>query len=93
MNSKFSASSFKRVDLLGMFLLLASSILLIFALEEGGTRYAWDSGAIISTLVLAVVTGIAFWVWELLIDNDRWAMEPVFPPSILRDRLLSAMLM
>lgn len=35
--SKLSKSGFVQVDIYGMFLLLASSVLLDFALEEGGS--------------------------------------------------------
>ena len=93
LRSKFQISTLARIDVFGMFLLLASSILLVFALEESGTRYPWNSAAIISTLVLAIVFGILFIVWEIFIDKSTSAQAPVFPPSIVKDRLLAAMLM
>ncbi|KAH8886999.1 drug resistance transporter EmrB/QacA subfamily [Thozetella sp. PMI_491] len=90
--SKFSRSTLARVDALGMFLLLASSILLVFALEQGGTRYPWNSAAVISTLVIAIMLGIAFVLWEMYIDQPSTVVEPVFPPHLLKNRFLAAML-
>ncbi|KND87579.1 putative MFS-type transporter YusP [Tolypocladium ophioglossoides CBS 100239] len=84
LRSKMQRSMWARINVLGMTLLLASSVLLVFALEEGGTRFPWDSGAVVSTLVLAIVLGIAFAVCR---------QEAVFPPSICKDRLLAAMLL
>ena len=93
LRDKFRPSTLARIDVLGMFLLLASSILLVFGLEEGGTRYPWSSPAIISTLVIAISAGIGFVLWEIYIDSPRTVQEPVFPPSLTKDRLLSAMLL
>jgi hypothetical protein len=76
-----------------MLLMLASSVLLIFALEEGGARYSWNSAAIIASLVVAMACGIAFAGWELWIDSERSVQEPVFPPRILKDRVLVALLL
>ncbi|KZF22095.1 drug resistance transporter EmrB/QacA subfamily [Xylona heveae TC161] len=93
LQNKFARSALIRVDYFGMFLLLASSVLLVFALEEGGTRYPWNSATVVTTLVIAVLAGILFALWEIYIDNDKTVQEPVFPPSILKDRLLSMMLL
>jgi hypothetical protein len=76
-----------------MFLLLASSVLLVFALEEGGNRYPWNSAAIIAPLVLAIIAAIVLACWEVLLEKKGSVQEPVFPPSILKDRLLTAMLL
>lgn len=90
---KMQRSAWARLDMVGMFLLLASSVLLIFALEEGGTRFPWASGTIISTLVLAIVLGVAFAAWELRVENSPGPLEAVFPPSLGKQRLLGAMLL
>lgn len=90
--SKFTKTSFARIDIFGMILLLTSSVLLVFALEEAGTRYSWDSPVVISTLVLAGVSGVTLFVWEVFVDEATSSQEPVFPPSLLKNRLLSSML-
>ncbi|KAK2796804.1 hypothetical protein FQN51_009028 [Onygenales sp. PD_10] len=92
LRAKFSKSALKRVDILGVVLLLASSVLLVFALEEAGTRYAWRNAVIIATMTLAGVTGILFIFWELFIQKSTSAQEPVFPPKLLKNRLLAAMM-
>jgi hypothetical protein len=58
LRAKLSKAEFARVDICGVFLLLASSVLLVFALEEGGNRYPWDSGAIIVPLVVAIIAAV-----------------------------------
>ncbi|KAG2012349.1 hypothetical protein GB937_007178, partial [Aspergillus fischeri] len=93
LGTKLSKSGFVRVDIWGMFLLLTSSVLLVFALEEGGSRYPWDSTAIITPLVLAIIAVIILASWEVLLERKGSVQEPVFPPSILKDRLLTVMLL
>ncbi|ROW03115.1 hypothetical protein VMCG_05822 [Cytospora schulzeri] len=93
LRSKMQKSAWSRLDVVGMTLLLVSSVLLIFALEEGGTRFAWSSGAIISTLVLAIILGAAFAAWEVYAERSSGPLEAVFPPSLAKDRLLAAMLL
>ncbi|EEU41468.1 uncharacterized protein NECHADRAFT_53897 [Fusarium vanettenii 77-13-4] len=88
LRSKVQRSNWVRVDIVGMVFLLAASVLLVFALEEGGTRYPWKSAVVISTLVLAIVLSIAFGFWEVFLEKSNWRQEPVFPPSICKDRLL-----
>jgi hypothetical protein len=73
-----------------MFLLLASSVLLVFALE-GGSRYPWDSGAIAVPLLVAIVAAVALAGWGIFLEKSGSVQEPVFPLSILKDRLLTAM--
>lgn len=75
--------------------MLAASILLVFSLEEAGTRYAWSSAAILCTLVVAVICWVAFVGWEMHLQKKRrtWRAEPIFPMSLLRDRVLVGMLL
>jgi hypothetical protein len=93
MRRKMKVSRFQRIDAVGMVLLLASSILLVFALEEGGTAYSWSSATVIAPLVIAVVAGIVFVFWEIRIDKPSTVQEPVFPPSMTTARLPAATLL
>ncbi|KAK3501075.1 putative MFS multidrug transporter [Neurospora crassa] len=88
LRSKVTSSNLSRVDFAGAVLLLASSMLLVFSLESGGTRYPWSSPTVISTLALAFVTGALFFIWE----RSKWVKEPVFSPRLLKGRLMPAML-
>ncbi|SPJ85735.1 related to multidrug transporter [Fusarium torulosum] len=93
LRSKVRRSNWVRIDVLGILLLLAASVLLVFALEEGGTRYPWSSAVVISSLVLAVALFVAFGFWEVHVEQSPSKQEPVFPPSICKDRISSAMLL
>jgi hypothetical protein len=48
--------AWRRIDIVGAFILLAASVLVVFVLEEAGIRYAWNSAAIIASLTLVVVS-------------------------------------
>jgi hypothetical protein len=76
-----------------MLLLLASSILLVFALEEGGTRYPWQSAAILAPLIIALVAGIAFAFWEYYLDKSSHKQEPVLPPILVKERMPCSLLL
>ena len=89
---KFSKASLSRLDPLGVMLLLAASILLVFALEEAGQRYSWKSAVIISTIALAGICWVSFVGWEYLVDKSRASQEPIFPLRLLKDRILVGMM-
>lgn len=82
-----------RVDFLGAFLLLAASILLIAALEEGGTEYSWDSSVVLSLLSLSVVLWIVFLHWERHLGTRRSTQEPMLPWRLLNDRFIMGFLL
>lgn len=90
--AKFTTSTLRRVDVLGVVLLLGSSVLLVFALEEAGNRYPWKSGVILSTIILAGLLGVCFIFWELSVQRFSSSQEPLFQPVILKDRLAAAMM-
>jgi hypothetical protein len=92
--SRFTLTAFRRLDLIGVVLMLAASILLVFALEEAGTRYAWGSVPIIVTLVVAVGCWVGFVGWEIGLERWKgWKAEPIFPMRLLKDRILVGMLL
>jgi xanthine/uracil permease len=53
-------SAWRRVDIVGAFILLAASVLVVFVLEEEGIRYAWNSAAIIAGLTLGCLCWVSF---------------------------------
>jgi EmrB/QacA subfamily drug resistance transporter len=71
------------VDYAGSALILASCGLLVFALLQGGTAWAWDSPASIGCLVTAGVLIVATVVVE------RRAAEPVVPAWVWRRRVIA----
>lgn len=92
LRTKFSKSTLARVDLPGAFLLLVASVLLVFALEEGGSRYPWDSAAVIASLVLSGIAWIAFVVWEIWLETSPSIQEPIFPMRLLKSRVVAGMM-
>jgi hypothetical protein len=90
--NKFTRKAFARIDILGTILLLAFSVLLVFALEEAGSRYPWSSPIIIATMVLGGVSGIAFLIWEWFLEKSPSAQEPTFPLSLLKNQVLAGMM-
>jgi hypothetical protein len=88
LRSKVALDNLRKVDIVGVFLLLASSVLVIFAFESAGTRFAWNSAPFISIIVLALVAGIVFMAWE----STRWPKDPVFPLRLIKNRMTPAML-
>jgi len=72
-----------RVDYAGSALILASCGLLVFALLQGGTAWAWNSPASIGCLAAAAVLVVATVVVE------RRAAEPVVPSWVWRRRVIA----
>lgn len=89
----FTLRSLARLDVIGALLLLSASVLLVFGFEEAGTRFPWDSVAVLSTLVIGVVLLVAFVIWEEVIAGDKHVQEPVFPMRLMKDRRFVGMLL
>lgn len=70
LRSKFSKASLSRIEILGV-ILLAASILLVFALEEAGQRYSWKSAVIICTITLAGICWTCFVNWEFFVEKSH----------------------
>ncbi|KAF5716830.1 major facilitator superfamily transporter [Fusarium mundagurra] len=92
-HSLASKQMWKRVDFVGMAVSLAASILIIFALEQGGVAYPWGSGAIVSTFVLSGILWIAFVFWERLLSKKNGVREPMFPWSLVHNRFVMGLLL
>ncbi|KAF8428212.1 hypothetical protein EV426DRAFT_631497 [Tirmania nivea] len=73
-----------RIDIGGTVLSLVFSILLVFALEEGGVDFSWSSATIIATLTVSVVCFIPFVLWE------EWV--PIFPMRLSKHRVIACLL-
>ncbi|KAF4468279.1 Major facilitator superfamily domain general substrate transporter [Fusarium albosuccineum] len=73
----------QRVDAIGGLLSLAWPILLVFALQETGDGYEWNSSVIIGTLVGSGVGLVAFVAYEVWVQRQPHP-EPIFPIRLLR---------
>ncbi len=70
----------KRIDLLGMGLLGATSTAIVLTTSWGGTTYAWGDPVIVG-LIVGAAGGIA-----LFLVVETRASDPVIPLSLFRDR-------
>jgi len=83
----------RRIDFLGVFLLLASSILLVTGIQEGGIRYAWSSAVVLVLLILAIVLMIGVTGWSKYFTYRKTMQESVLPWTILSDRYALGLLL
>ncbi|CAG8693633.1 24703_t:CDS:2, partial [Dentiscutata erythropus] len=65
---------FKRIDFLGIIIMIAATVCLLLPLNWGGSTYAWNSPVIIALLCAGVVGYIIFGLVEIYV-----ASEPVAP--------------
>ncbi|KAL8746695.1 MAG: hypothetical protein Q9190_001319 [Brigantiaea leucoxantha] len=89
----FKMAALRKVDFLGTILLLAASVLLVSALEEGGTEYPWKSAAVLSTFCISVVLWILFLAWEKFASGQYSTQEPVLPWRLLINRITMGFLL
>lgn len=73
----------QKIDWAGAFTLVLAIVCLMFALELGGGKYAWDSALIISLLVIAALSFIIFIFVEIK------AEEPIIPFWMFKKRLFA----
>ncbi|KAL1836435.1 hypothetical protein VTJ49DRAFT_5156 [Mycothermus thermophilus] len=92
LRAKFSTESTRRVDIVGAVSLLAGSILLVFALESGGSRYPWNSSPIIASVVCSGLSWIVFILWEIRLERTNATQEPIFAMGLLKNRQLASMM-
>ncbi len=78
---------FRRVDFLGAFLVLAASMFLIAALQEGNLEYEWSSALIISFIVVSGVLWLVFLAWEWLVSRHDWKIQPMLPWRLAQNRI------
>jgi hypothetical protein len=84
-------SALHQVDFFGAFLVLTACSFIIAALQEGNFQYAWDSGLVISFLVISGLSWLAFIVWEWFICRHELKISPMFPWRLTQNRLFMGM--
>ena len=90
----FPRKPVQRLDLLGTFLNLAASILLIFALKEGGSEFPCNGATIIPTFVLSGITWITFVGWEGFVGRlMKCVQEVLFTLRLVKDRTFIRLLL
>jgi EmrB/QacA subfamily drug resistance transporter len=72
-----------KLDLLGAALMVAAALMLMFALVWGGRRFPWASPEIIEMIVGSAL------LWGAFALRIARAPEPFIPPALLRNRVVS----
>ena len=83
------------IDFLGAALLLVATVLLVYALQQAGTRHVtWHSATVIASLTVAGAAFVSFVLWETLIErHSDWRLVEIFPVRVFRDRVMSGAIM
>ncbi|EON97815.1 putative multidrug resistance protein fnx1 protein [Phaeoacremonium minimum UCRPA7] len=82
-NKEMSLSKkLQRIDYIGNFLIVASTVAILYALTYGGALTPWSSWRIILPLVLGLFGLILFMVFE----TANFVKEPVVPPRLFGNR-------
>ncbi|OMJ09687.1 putative MFS-type transporter [Smittium culicis] len=71
----------RRIDFLGIFLILSSLTLIILAINWGGVFYPWKSPLVISSIVCGIILLAFFCLVEL-----KYANEPIIPLNLFKIR-------
>lgn len=87
-----TSKNFARIDYAGFLLSLAASVLLIYALQTGGTYFPWKSGVIVGCLVGAGVAGVLY-VWSGFYFGSHPTIEPILPFRLFRRPSLTFLLL
>ncbi|KAI0763297.1 iron permease [Trametes elegans] len=61
---KFDVTVVKRMDLIGISIIVCSTVSLLVGMSFGGLRYPWSSGNVIAPLVIGGIGFMAFLVYE-----------------------------
>ncbi len=74
----------KKLDLAGFALFVPAVFMLLFAMQQGGQRYAWDSATIIGLFAGAGIVMLLFAAWEW-----RRGENAMIPPEVVARRTVS----
>ncbi|GLB04249.1 hypothetical protein AtubIFM57258_009965 [Aspergillus tubingensis] len=80
-------SLLRRVDFLGAFLVLAASVFIVAALQEGNYDFGWDSSAVIIFFVLSGICVPFFLLWQWFLSRGQLSCQPMLPWRLLTSRL------
>lgn len=94
---QINASSFGRIDWIGIALSLGAMVTLLFALEEGGFHYAWNSPVIVACLVVQGVLWVLFAAWETFLTLRAKVLNisilPILPSRLFQRRVICCTMM
>lgn len=84
--------SWKDLDYLGSFLLIAASVLIVFSFQNAGVdAQQWSQAVFIAPLILGIFSLFSLLAWEYFIER-RWHGEKAaaFPLCLLRNHVYTA---
>jgi hypothetical protein len=79
----------RQLDLVGGFLFLGASILIVTALQEAGSTYIWNSAVIITLIIFSVLLLAAFIVWERWVTYKSIQIVPLITWQFVRRQPLA----
>ena len=82
--------SWRTFDFIGSILGLGATVMLVFALEQGGAQvFPWRSATIIGTLTASGICAIGALIWSwYLSTKPEWAVKPLFPARLFTKRVM-----
>lgn len=83
----------KRVDFFGAFVSLVASILLVFALQQGGVIYAWSSATIVAIFIVSAALWAICVAWERHLSASNTKSGPIFPWRLAQNRFVLGLLL
>lgn len=89
----YFSETLPQVDFVGCFMLPIATLFLVTPLEEADTEFPWNSGFVISLLVISGVSWIWFLLWEKYVILNPKRQEPVFPWGFVQNRVWLGMLL
>ncbi|KAI0532016.1 putative multidrug resistance protein fnx1 [Xylaria digitata] len=85
--------SFRTIDFLGAFLMVAAIALLITGLEEAASLLSWTSPTTLGPLAASAVVWVAFFTSQWYSSRPFSTTEPMFPWRFLQSRTITALLL
>ncbi|THY18951.1 MFS general substrate transporter [Aureobasidium pullulans] len=81
--------SWKRLDFLGSFLLIAASVLVVFAFQQAGlTPNSWTKAIFLAPLLIGLLCWIILFAWELFASTH--SISTILPPRLLKRRIYTS---
>lgn len=91
-DGKTNAERIRSLDSAGGVLSVCWPIPLIFALQEAGGSYAWNSSVVIGTLTAGFTLFLIFGLYEIWVTY-KTAKDPIFPVHFLRNPSMALVLL
>lgn len=100
-NERKTRKQIANFDIIGSLLLLSAAVMVVFAVEEGGSgRYAWDNAVVLAPLIVGCLCWPALFTWEYWLSRPshkaqtRWSsVDAIYPTRIFTHRIMLAGIM